>query len=193
MTKKPQRLIVYLVRHGRKDMDRFRKNQGEPCFLSKIGGRQAECLAKKFKGEKIDKIFVSNHERCIQTAEPTSRELSLPLNIDSGLGEISKEFRDAIREGKGYESENVKKEIFRIRKAWNKIMKERGKVVVFAHGGTNRMIISLVLGIEMHKARFGLNPAGITEIRVNEKGKVGIRHSNDTSHLPKSLRETQSE
>jgi broad specificity phosphatase PhoE len=186
-------LIVYLVRHGRKDMVRFRKNPGKPCFLSKVGERQAECLAKKFRGEKIDKIFASNYERCIQTAEPTSRELSLPLNIDSGFGEISKEFRDTIRSSKGSESENVKKEISRIRKSWNKIIKERGKVIVFAHGGTNRVIISLVLGIEMDKSRFGLNPAGITEIRINEKGEKGIRHSNDTSHLPKSLREMQSE
>jgi broad specificity phosphatase PhoE len=193
MSKNPKNLIIYLVRHGRKDLKRFRKNSGEPCFLSKIGLQQAGYLARKFEGECIDKLISSDYERCVQTAEPISKALGIPINKDKGLRELSKEFRNLFWSGEGYEDREVKEDISRIKKSWDRIFNGSGKIVVVAHGGTNRVIMSLVLGIEPHMAKFGINPAGIIEIRVNENGKVGIRRSNDISHLPESLREVQRE
>tara|TARA_B100002003_G_scaffold92046_1_gene85873 strand:+ start:832 stop:1434 length:603 start_codon:yes stop_codon:yes gene_type:complete len=188
------KLIVYLVRHGRKDLERFRKNKdkGEPCYLSNVGLRQAKCLAKRFSKEKIDEIFVSNFERCVQTGEPTSEVLGMKMKVDKGFGEINKEFRKTLWKKNGY-GNNERKEISRIKKSWDKIIRGNGKIIVFAHGGTNRVIMSLVLGMPVWKLRFGINPAGVTEIRINENGEMGIRHSNDISHLPMSLRKIQSE
>ncbi len=117
-----KKLTVYLIRHAEKDMARRIKYPHEDVRLSSYGKSQSKYLAKKFKGMKIKKIFSSDLRRCMETAEPISKLLSLPIKQDKDLREISKNSNLGKRKV-------GKEEVNRIKRAWNKILKEKGEII----------------------------------------------------------------
>ena len=62
------RLII--VRHGESEWNRIHRYQGQlDAPLSELGLRQAEALAARLKGEKLDYIYTSPLQRAARTAE----------------------------------------------------------------------------------------------------------------------------
>ena len=55
--------------------------------LSDNGIIQAQQLAQRLQGEKIDYIFASPFLRTIQTAYPIAKKLNLRIKLEAGLGE----------------------------------------------------------------------------------------------------------
>ncbi len=164
---------IYLIRHGEKDK--------EGKFLSKRGIKQTRLLAKKFKKIKFKKIYSSDLERCKQTIKIINKKLKLPINYEPNLREVKgivKEF-----------PKRYNKEIKKIRKFYNKLIKEKGNILVSSSGIVNRILLSMFLEIESDKANFIQNPTGVNLINKNpEKNRFRILHINDVSHLPNKLK-----
>lgn len=89
---------MLLVRHGarfdyenkeswREACARLGHNAADPP-LSALGHRQARETAAVLSGEAIEHILVSPYLRVIQTAQPLSHAMSLPLCIEDGLSEL---------------------------------------------------------------------------------------------------------
>lgn len=86
---------LYVVRHGQTDYNKANLFQGRQNIeLNDNGLQQASELAKKLqsvipKEEIIDKLLVSPLTRAIQTAEPISKTLSIPITLCDDLIERS--------------------------------------------------------------------------------------------------------
>ncbi len=166
-------LKIYLIRHGEKD------NEGKS--LSKRGIIQSKLLAKKLRKIKFNEFYSSDLERCKQTAEIINKKVKFQIKYEPGLREVK---------GKVKEYPNKhKKEIAKIRKFYNKLIKERGNILVSSSGIVNRILLSMFLKIDPSKAHFIQNPSGVNLIDKNpERNNFRILYINDTSHLPDKLK-----
>ncbi len=80
---------VYLIRHAETDGNLHRIFQGRyDIELSENGLRQAQQLADRFRGERIDAVFTSPLERAVQTAKALNRYHNAPISEVDGLMEI---------------------------------------------------------------------------------------------------------
>jgi len=83
---KPTRL--YLIRHGQSAGNAEGRFGGHgPTPLSRLGKEQAEKTAKVLAKEGINTIYSSDLLRAVQTAEPLSQLLDIPINISEALRE----------------------------------------------------------------------------------------------------------
>lgn len=166
-------LNIYLIRHGEKDK--------EGKVLSKRGIKQVKLLKKRFSEIKIDKIYSSDLERCIQTTKILNKNQNVPVKYEERLREVKgivKEF-----------PKKHKKEINKIKKVYEKLKKEKGNILVSSSGIVNRILLALFLEIKIEKANFIQNPSGVNLIQKNlEKNKFKIIFINETSHLPNKLK-----
>jgi broad specificity phosphatase PhoE len=81
---------ILLVRHGETKWNRelvFRGIRDIP--LSERGLRQAELLARRLKGEKIDAIFSSPLSRAMQTAQPAAQALALTVHPEEAINDLN--------------------------------------------------------------------------------------------------------
>jgi len=173
MSKENTKLKIYLIRHGEKDK--------EGKLLSKRGIKQSKLLAKRLGEIKFNKFYSSDLERCKQTSKIINNKIKLPIRYELGLREVK---------GKVKEFPNKhKKEIKNIKKFYNKLVKEKGNILVSSSGIINRILLSMFLKIEPNKANFIQNPSGVNLIDKNpEKNNFIILYINDTSHLPDELK-----
>nr|WP_227551309.1 histidine phosphatase family protein [Kangiella sp. HZ709] len=76
----------YLIRHAEKQKDGTRDPK-----LTQEGEARAERLVEILKGKKIDKIYSTNYQRTLSTAEPLSKAKKIPIEIydPSKLSEFS--------------------------------------------------------------------------------------------------------
>jgi len=144
--------IVYLVRHGdrihiphKKDIGLVEGGLG----LSSLGKRQAKEVAKKFSKIKkeIDKIYSSDMNRAIETAEIIGKEIGKKPKIIKGISEFNK----IVWSNKVYHHKFWKhylKHKFSI-KMFDRILSEnKGKVIlIVAHGNVIKGIIGKKLGL----------------------------------------------
>ena len=71
---------LYLVRHGQSAGNAEGRFGGHsPTPLSDLGKQQAEITGRALAKEKIDFIFSSDLARAVQTAEPLSKHLGIPI------------------------------------------------------------------------------------------------------------------
>lgn len=198
------------VRHGESEdweegveMARTADGHGDPA-LSALGREQAEALAQRLAGVRVDSIYVSTLRRTHETAAPLSRDLGVETVEMAGLREVhlgeweGGEYRRHLAEGHellgelltrrrwdvipGAEGHAAFRE--RIRGAIGEITAaNRGRrVVVVAHGGVIDMVLALALGLEDQAIVLGVDQSSITRvIAVDEH--MRIRFVNDTSHL----------
>src|SRR5258706_2000196 len=85
---------IYLVRHG--DIQNpqqivYCRLPGIP--LSDLGKQEAHTNALYLKDKQISGIFSSPLERCAETAQILSQELSLPFKVDDRLIEINSPYQ----------------------------------------------------------------------------------------------------
>ena len=181
---------ILLVRHGESEHNAG-KTGDEDSSLTKRGKRQAEYLGKNLRKQKIDikYIYCSNLKRSKQTAEIISKIVDVP---------IKKSF-DELNE---YESDYLRKRfrgtfyrrLKRLKKFLRDISKEKKKdkrILIVAHGITNRIIIGYLVRLPLRKQllRFLQQNTGLSVLSWNDKYKNwSLNFLNDVNHLPEDLK-----
>lgn len=198
-------MFIYIIRHGETygnlNGDGFAETD-----LTPNGMRQIAFLGKRFKDEKIDKIYTSPLKRAIKTANAVkSFHENTPLIVDfsllekgtepdySGLPdeEIIKLSPYAkIGERKPLGEENDEKAYIRAVEFIDKIKEENdfdSTVIVVAHGTFNSYLVLAALGFPL-KENFNFSHlnTGVTLVNYLEENgivKTKLKFLNDTSHL----------
>ncbi len=79
---------IYFVRHGEVNSNAKKLIPGKDESLNETGLMQATQLAERIVNIHIDKLFVSDFTRTLETAELIAKQKGLPLNVMSLLGEM---------------------------------------------------------------------------------------------------------
>ncbi|EXI80297.1 MAG: Phosphoserine phosphatase 1 [Candidatus Accumulibacter sp. BA-94] len=198
---------IYLVRHGATDLtadDRFAGSSDVP--LSHEGRRQVACLAERLQREKLDAIYASPLQRTMETA----RTLALPHGLkpiaEPGLREIDYGHWEGLRRSEiestfqaeyaiwqedpfaiaplgGESGVNV---LNRALPTLRRIVDRHRQrtVLLVSHKGTNRLLISSLLGIDMrgYRDRLEQSPAAVSILDFTGEVRARLRLFNDISH-----------
>jgi 2,3-bisphosphoglycerate-dependent phosphoglycerate mutase len=79
---------ILLIRHGETLWNRAGRVQGwQDSPLTDIGRAQAEALAERLSGERIERLIASDLGRARQTAAPIASRLGIGIECDPGLRE----------------------------------------------------------------------------------------------------------
>lgn len=82
------RRVMFLFRHGETDWNREGRLQGKTDTpLNATGLAQAEALAERLRGRRLDAIVSSDLTRALTTARIVAEALGVPLATDEGLRE----------------------------------------------------------------------------------------------------------
>lgn len=159
---------VYLLRHGHVD------NGGEKRYLGRtdvpldaLGLEQAQALREYFKTIPLDAVFTSPLKRCVQTAQMIFDEylcVEALREIDMGdwdnmpMSHIKSHFPELYAQrGEDLEyftppnGESFHDVAQRVRYAFDAIVHNaKGTIIIVAHAGINRMILSRILGLEIN-------------------------------------------
>lgn len=197
------RKTVYLIRHG--DIDTL----GEKRYigildipLSAEGIAQAGKLKEYFRDMSIDKIYCSNLVRTVQTAQIITENKNIQISEHKELREINmgdwegkafSEIKKQYPEEFKNRAENI--EEFRPRNGesfgqcrnramdiFNKIVREDEKnIIIIAHAGINRVILSSLLGIPMNNIfNFSQNYGCINKISFFTETDYRVEYMNYT-------------
>ena len=174
-------------------------------ILSEVGKKQVEQLTNYLKKEKIDEIYATPFTRTKETIKELARIKNISVIETKEFNEINfgdfeglgfniikkqypEEFQKMISEGFEYEypnGESLKDTFYRVGKKLKEIMtyNDSKTVLICAHGGTIRNIISYLLAAD-HKYHwnFKIDNASISIIEVDNEFAV-INKLNDTSFL----------
>lgn len=203
---------VFLVRHAESVLNAKNTGQYPHTALSKNGLRQAESLAMRFDGMKVDAILCSRYRRAMQTAHAIGKRLGKKITYTALLNEwkrpsemrgqnvgggLSKKIqRDMMRhiDDRNWhysDEENFYDLERRMGRFLKYLQKSRKKaVIVVNHGYTIRMILAVMLfGEGMNMKDFNklasfvhTTNTGITECDF-ENGKWRLIRFNDHSHI----------
>jgi len=167
----PSTLRIYLARHGQTDWNLEGRTQGGiDTALNDTGRRQAQDLTARLAGIPFDAIYSSTLQRSRETADLVRGQrqvTSLPglgerrfgrfegrLTSDPQTGpELERRMWSPDDSLDGGESLNTFRD--RVRTALDTIRKKhpRGSVLIVGHSYTNRMILSIVLGLSIEQMR----------------------------------------
>jgi 2,3-bisphosphoglycerate-dependent phosphoglycerate mutase len=199
---------ILLVRHGETiaaDPDKpfpLLDGHGDP-ELAPQGLEQAERLADRLDGGKIDAIYVTTLRRTHETAAPLAVRTGLTPVVEAGLREIRLgDWEGGLYRHKVMTSDPVAMEMFE-RERWdvvpgaetNEELAERvhagigriaaahpgGRVVAFSHGGAIGMALCLATGSRPF-AFVAVDNGAISTIVVS-KDRWFVRGFNDVCHL----------
>lgn len=167
----PSTLRIYLARHGQTDWNLEGRTQGGiDIALNDTGRRQAQDLKARLTGIPFDAIYSSTLQRSRETANIVRGQR--PVTSLPGLGErrfgrfegrltsdpqTGPEFERRMWSPEdpldGGESLNTFRD--RVRTALDTIRKQhpKGSVLIVGHSYTNRMILSIVLGLSIEQMR----------------------------------------
>lgn len=174
---------IIFIRHTEKE------ETGEDPGLTPRGVEQAKHLAKHLAKERFDEFYCSDMRRAKQTAEIISKGINLVPVISDALNEfkaevVRKKSKDLTLE----ESTKNKKLIAFLKKITQKPSEER-RVLIVAHGLTNRIILSHFFKIQAKKLiSFRQSEGAINSIYWAEKFKNWrLKFWNEGNHIPSSL------
>ena len=197
---------LYIVRHGELVTSKEWRYVGQmDVELNDAGKQQIKKLSSRLSSEQIDRIFSSDLNRTIESAniignklviinEPISEFREIDLGVWEGhtLEEIEEKFPDDLlkrsedimdfRVENGESFSDVNKRV--IPKIMDIIEDNVGKrILVVAHGGVNRIIIADALGLNINNIpRLEQNYACLNIIDYYKTGPV-IRLINETLSL----------
>lgn len=198
-------MLIYIIRHG-ETYGNINGDGFSETDLTPNGMRQIAFLGKRFKDEKIDKIYTSPLKRAIKTANAVkSFHEETPLLVDfsllekgtdpeySGLPdeEISKLSPLAkIGERKCLGEENDETAYSRAKEFIERVKAENdfdSTIVVVAHGTFNSYLVLAALDFPF-KENFNFSHlnTGVTLVNYLEENgvvKTKLKFLNDTSHL----------
>lgn len=159
---------VYLLRHGHVD------NGGEKRYLGRtdipldaLGLEQAQRLREYFQTIPIDAVFTSPLKRCVQTAQMLCLEYrcveafceinmgdweNIPMAyIKSHYPKLYAQRGEDLEYFTPPNGENFHDVAQRVRYAFDAIAHHaKGTIIIVAHAGVNRMILSRILGVEIN-------------------------------------------
>jgi len=175
---------IIFIRHTEKE------ETGEDPYLTKKGIKQAKHLAKRLSKESFTKFYCSEMNRAKQTADIISKEIKLKPKIEISLNEFK---NSIIKERENKWDEKEKKHYNQLISFIKKISKKpekNEKILIIAHGITNRIILSNFLNLDLNKLMpFRQSEGGINSIYWVEKFKNWrLKIWNDNNHIPEKLR-----
>jgi probable phosphoglycerate mutase len=198
---------VFLVRHGATDLtaeDRFAGSSDIP--LSEEGRRQVASLAERLKDEKLDAIYASPLLRTLETARilaaphgiepvaaPGLREIDYGRWEGMRRSEVEQAFRDeyeiwqedplTIGPQNGESGMNVLNRALPVMRQIVERHRHRA-VLVVSHKGTNRLLISSLLGFDVrgYRDRLEQSPAALSILDFMSEVRVRLKLLNDVSH-----------
>jgi probable phosphoglycerate mutase len=198
---------VFLVRHGATSLtaeDRFAGSTD--VALSPEGTRQVGSLAERLRGEAIAAIYASPMRRTLETAgilaaphglqpivEPALREIDYGRWEGLTRSEVETKFQDeyaiwdedpfTIAPEGGESGLNVLNRALPVMRG---IVEQHrhGSVVVVSHQGTNRLLISSLLGFDVrgYRERLDQSPAALNILDFMNEVRPRLRLFNDVSH-----------
>jgi len=198
---------VFLVRHGATTLtaeDRFAGSSD--VTLSDEGRRQVASLAERLKDEEIEAIYASPLQRTMETArilaaphglepvpEPGFREIDYGHWEGRSRSEVERDFADeyaiwqedpfTIAPEGGESGVNVLNRALPVMRGIVERHRHR-TVLIVAHKGTNRLLISSLLGFDARGYRDRLDqcPGGLSILDFMSEVRARLRLFNDVSH-----------
>lgn len=156
--------MIYFVRHGETDFNKFSVTQGQlDTSLNKTGLEQAEKLGEKLKDYHFDVVFCSDLTRAKQTCAEIMKHHSSKVFYDKRLREISKGSLQSYKNPKKVYDKFFKnphkfggedeKDVFeRVSLFLQDISKYKGKdILIVSHGGIYKYINHLFSGKSIDK------------------------------------------
>lgn len=176
---------IVFIRHAEKE----KMGEKEDTGLSKKGIKQAKNLAKRLNKEIFHEIYSSDLQRAIETANIVSKELNLPQKKDASLNEFESNLLKIEREKWSEKDKSQYNALKSFLENLTKKSDENKRVLIIAHGITNRLILAILLELELKNLiRFRLLETGISEVYWMPKFKNWrLKYWNDVSHQPKEL------
>lgn len=196
---------LFIVRHGQTEWNTNGYAQGHSNVdLDETGRRQAARLVGALSDQRIVRIFSSDLNRCIETADPLATALDLPIDAREDLRErtfgelegahyteirawFSAETRQRglgeheIRPTGGESMKDVWNRLSRITRSFERM---RDNAVVFTHGGTGGLLMARLMRATVQTAKsFRLENASITELIRRPDGYWQLMRYGDTRHL----------
>jgi alpha-ribazole phosphatase len=170
-----QRTRLFLVRHGQvENHAEFRFNGHTDVDVSEFGRRQLEAVADLLKDEQIDEIYSSDLRRTVAGARaialgrdlepspiPGLREMNFGVmeglsfsEITDTLPDVFNSWRKNIAEYPIPDGESFRQTEARVLKALHSVIdgKQTKNILVVAHGGPNRIILSEALNLDLSQA-----------------------------------------
>jgi len=200
---------VYLIRHGESmqpSLEYFcEKTQATNPPLTQNGIKQAHKLAQRLKHVAFDRIYASDLDRAMQTANILADPVDAGIEIckqfrEIHMGELEKKSWDKFpalyskwalhEEDIAYPNGENGADVWRRCKRKLDEIASMGydRIAVVCHGGTIRSIICGILGIPQYKRfSFGapLENCSVSVITYKEKSSV-LHAFNDFSHIKRS-------
>jgi probable phosphoglycerate mutase len=201
---------IYLVRHGETELtaeDRFAGSTNVP--LSAEGRLQVAALADRLSCDTLDGVYASDMDRTMETArilaepqgceikpEPALREIAYGHWEKCKRKEIEREFSTEYNawqedpltvapEG----GESGIQVLARALPVMRHIVRthQEGSVLVVAHKGTNRLLVSSLLGLDArtYRDRLDQSPAALTILDFVSDVRARLSLFNDISHYEK--------
>lgn len=198
---------IFLVRHGATTLtaeDRFAGSSN--VHLSEEGVQQVTSLAQRLSTEKIDAVYCSSLDRTIETATILATPHKLTVQPEDGLREIDYGRWESLRRSEieadyGDEYTAWQEDPFTIAPEGGEsgvnvlnralpvmrriVVENRHKnVLVVAHKGVNRILISSLLGFDVrgYRDRLDQSPAGLSILDFMGDVHARLRLLNDVSH-----------
>ena len=198
---------VYLVRHGETVWNANMRFQGHADIaLTQSGREQAEALSKRLSGKNFHAVYSSDLIRAYETAvilaephglqvhkRPNLREINFGKWEGLTYKEIIDQFGESARKWWDNPSitripggEKLTEVAERCYRALKLIVEDHQgqELLLVAHGGTIRCLVSSVLGIDLNQYwRLRLDNTALNIIEFPEWGKGILVLYNDTNHL----------
>ena len=195
-----------LVRHGETEWNRIERFRGRADLsLNENGMKQAEAAAFALKGRRVAALYASPMKRTLQTAEPISRELGVPVTPTEGLIDINygdwqglspeeAAEKDSVMYGKWLDSphevhfpngESLQIVRDRVVAAVHEIAPDydRQTVVLVSHKVVCQVLICAMLGLDnSHFWQVRQDVCAINSFEVTD-GSTAVSGVNDTCHL----------
>ena len=195
---------LFLIRHGLTAMTGSRLyGRTAGIHLDERGRRQAAALVERFEGVRLDAVYSSPLERCVETVEPLARAHRLEVRVADGLVEMDAgtwtgRTLPSLRRTKLWH--RVQRDPSRFRfpggesfvEAEARVLDEvegiaarhpRGRVAVGTHGDLVRVLVSHFTGAHLdHFQRVIADPASVSVVHVGD-GVPRVLLVNDTGSL----------
>lgn len=197
---------LYLLRHGETTWNRDNRIQGhrDPA-LSRLGCAQVRTTARHLRGRGIERIFVSDLRRALQSAQIVERVLRVPVTIVPELREIdlgawegltpdqvNRRFRNGYAKWMASPSsvtipqaEPMQAFRRRVRRCWRRdlVSGQERSILVVTHGGVITALLSHLLRAKFDTLIIGLaiNNASLTHVALRG-AQVRVEQINHTWH-----------
>jgi probable phosphoglycerate mutase len=201
---------ILLIRHGENDYVKKGRLAGRKAgvHLNETGRKQAQAIAEKLTGSKIQAVYSSPLERTIETAAPLAEALNLPLLVREGLIEVDfGEWQDQTLKGLrrlklwktvalapsrmtfpsgesfSQAQQRIQQELSQIASAHE----QKDWVVCVSHSDMIKLAVAYYIGLPLDLfQRLHVSPGSITALSINENGSNLLTLNYDLSFtLPK--------